>query len=282
MLPTPFYSQGNSVKIYFSPRNSQNQGYITYLIYNLNSGKIDFSGTPILSPGKIGHFDDEGCLVGTIIKDRLYYLGWNNSVNIPFRNTIGTAVKRQDKWERQPGPIISRSKWAPCGLTPPCVLWDKVTNQWIAFVGVFYKWGTINYQGEKVLTYATSIGKLVSSDGFSWEWETNKLFDVNESIMEKIARPWVVKLKNGYHMWYSVRVLDEPYKLGYAFSVNGYYWERRDEEMKYFNELKREKWEKDMLCYPTIFQTGKNDLYMLYNGNGYGKTGFGLAILEQW
>ena len=38
-------------------------------------------------------------------------------------------------------------------------------------------------------------------------------------------------------------------------------------------------WDSEMICYPYVFEH-KDDLYMLYNGNDYGKTGFGLAVLE--
>jgi hypothetical protein len=34
-----------------------------------------------------------------------------------------------------------------------------------------------------------------------------------------------------------------------------------------------------MLCYPCVFDHF-GTRYMLYNGNGYGATGFGLAIQE--
>ena len=39
-------------------------------------------------------------------------------------------------------------------------------------------------------------------------------------------------------------------------------------------------WDSEMICYPYVFDHGRNR-YMLYNGNGYGKTGFGLSVLEQ-
>ena len=35
-----------------------------------------------------------------------------------------------------------------------------------------------------------------------------------------------------------------------------------------------------MVCYPYVFEYN-DKLYMLYNGNGYGKTGIGLAVLEE-
>jgi hypothetical protein len=34
-----------------------------------------------------------------------------------------------------------------------------------------------------------------------------------------------------------------------------------------------------MICYPEIFDS-KGNRYLLYNGDGYGRTGFGMAILD--
>jgi len=35
-----------------------------------------------------------------------------------------------------------------------------------------------------------------------------------------------------------------------------------------------------MIEYPYVFEH-KGERYMLYNGNGYGKTGIGIAVLER-
>jgi hypothetical protein len=39
-------------------------------------------------------------------------------------------------------------------------------------------------------------------------------------------------------------------------------------------------WDSEMICYPCVFEH-KGTKYMLYNGNGYGRTGFGLAVMEK-
>ena len=39
-------------------------------------------------------------------------------------------------------------------------------------------------------------------------------------------------------------------------------------------------WDSETVEYPCVFNHN-NDRYMLYNGNGYGITGFGIAVLEQ-
>jgi hypothetical protein len=39
-------------------------------------------------------------------------------------------------------------------------------------------------------------------------------------------------------------------------------------------------WDSDMLCYPNAFACDGR-VYLLYNGNAFGRHGFGAAILEQ-
>ena len=81
-------------------------------------------------------------------------------------------------------------------------------------------------------------------------------------------------------MWYSYR--GQPsittYRIGYAESPDGVHWSRMDEKMHSL-DVSEGGWDSEMICYPYVFDH-KGKRYMLYNGNGYGKTGFGLAVLE--
>ena len=38
-------------------------------------------------------------------------------------------------------------------------------------------------------------------------------------------------------------------------------------------------WDSDMLCYPHVFECD-GQVYLLYNGNEFGRYGFGAAVLE--
>ncbi|MNX51611.1 hypothetical protein D3C86_822760 [compost metagenome] len=79
-------------------------------------------------------------------------------------------------------------------------------------------------------------------------------------------------------MWYSYRSGDgTKYKIGYSHSVDGIHWERRHNDVGI--DVSKKGWDSEMICYPFIFEH-KNDRYMLYNGNEYGKTGFGIAKLK--
>lgn len=71
----------------------------------------------------------------------------------------------------------------------------------------------------------------------------------------------------------------KSYRLGYAVSDDLVTWFRRDDELKLYPE-KQEDWDSEMKCYPNLFECdGK--IYLLYNGNTFGKYGFGLAALTE-
>ena len=65
--------------------------------------------------------------------------------------------------------------------------------------------------------------------------------------------------------------------MGFASSSDGLKWERDDTLAGI--DVSPEGWDSEMICYPYVFEH-KDTKYMLYNGNGYGRTGFGLAVLE--
>ena len=44
-------------------------------------------------------------------------------------------------------------------------------------------------------------------------------------------------------------------------------------------DVSKQGWDSEMIEYPHVFDH-KGKRHMLYNGNNYGKTGFGLAVLK--
>ena len=55
-------------------------------------------------------------------------------------------------------------------------------------------------------------------------------------------------------------------------------WTRDDENP--LLDVTRGDWDSDMLCYPHVFECD-GEVYLLYNGNEFGRYGFGLAVLER-
>jgi hypothetical protein len=85
-------------------------------------------------------------------------------------------------------------------------------------------------------------------------------------------------------MWYCYRSITgyrhdaaQSYRLGYATSSDGLSWTRRD-DLPQFNAA-ADNWDSQMIAYPAIVDF-ENRRFLLYNGNGFGQSGFGLAELD--
>jgi hypothetical protein len=78
-------------------------------------------------------------------------------------------------------------------------------------------------------------------------------------------------------MWFSYRSGNgQAYRIGYAMSSDGRNWELALEDAGI--DVSTSGWDSEMIEYPFVFDH-KGQRYMMYNGNDYGRTGFGLAVL---
>jgi len=267
--------ENDRYRIYFNCRDAQNRSHIGSLDLDIGSRKIlSIAGKPILAPGSAGSFDDSGvsiaCIVGVHASKFLYYVGWNLGVTVPWRNSIGLAVYNPavDTFEKfSPAPIIDRNAVDPFSVSYPFVLEDgPIFRMWY---GSNLGWGTRQEDMAHVIKYAES------ANGIDWERRGEIALNFKDAEEYALSRPFVLKENGIYKMWYSFR--GAAYKIGYAESSDAVHWERKDELAGITSS--ESSWDGDMIEYPFLFRYA-NSTYMLYNGNDYGKTGFGLAILE--
>ena len=279
--PVVEFLEGDLFRIYFSPRDSKNRGQIASLVMKLSKGTasvVDGSLRHVLTHGKNGRFDDSGVTVtGLVYQDTqrlLYYLGWNRSVTIPFRNAIGVALSEQDSQEFvrvSQGPLIDRNNVDPISISYPFLLWDE--GRYRIWYGSCVEW-----DGPKTSDYEFSLKYADSNDGLNWTRTGEVTLGCNPPHEDAIARPHVIRESNLFKMWYSKKK-GPFYRMGYAESVNGKDLVRMDDTVG-IDVSEDSDWDSEMIEYPFIFDHD-GQRYMLYNGNGYGKTGFGLAVLEQ-
>ncbi len=270
--------------IYFSPRDSLGRSHIGALLLNpRNNHKIEsICPNPLLSPGQRGLFDDSGismcCILDVKGEYYLYYLGWNLRITVPWQNSIGLAIAESLCSEEFPtfrkyslAPIMDRSQEDPFSLSYSYVLREGPTSR------MWY--GSNLFWGEGYSDMSHVIKHAYSQDGIRWTKDGVVISHVHSNEYA-IARPCIIKEEYIYKAWYSYRGREEikTYRIGYAESEDGYHWIRKDEEVGI--DISEEGWDSEMICYPHVFDYEGNR-YMLYNGNSYGKTGFGLAILEQ-
>ncbi len=267
-------------RIYFTCRDKNSKSYIASLDVDIeNDFKIsNLSKNPVLTPGEIGLFDDSGVVMGCFQQvegqDFLYYLGWNLKVTVPWLNTIGLAIynpiTKQYK-KNSLAPMMDRSSEDPFSISYPSVLFDEgVYKMWY---GSNLNWGKDQSSMQHVFKYAES------KDGINWN-RTNEIVVGLEHLNEyALSKPWVLKDRGVYKMWYSYRANGEitTYRIGYAESLDGKKWIRKDDEAGI--DVSESGWDSQMISYPCVFDY-KEKRYMLYNGNDYGKSGFGVAVLN--
>ena len=145
----------------------------------------------------------------------------------------------------------------------------------------YTKWDLINDFAEPFY----HIKYAESGDGINWDRRNIVCIDFKSSDEGGIARPCVIKENDIYKMWYSYRKFSDyrinknhSYRIGYAESADGIRWTRKDEDVGI--DVSMEGWDSEMIAYPYIYEH-KGKKYMFYNGNGFGKSGFGYAVLDK-
>jgi hypothetical protein len=241
----------------------------------------------VLGLGKLGTFDDSGAMPSCIVnhggRKFLYYIGWNRGATVPYRNSIGLAVSDDggESFERVvEGPVLDRTATEPYFCASPFALYDEEAAKWKLWYASSTGWTVVNGHPEPLY----QVKYAESADGVSW-LRRNTVCLEYAFEGEANARPCVLKENGRYRMWYCYRgSVDyrtdkaQSYRIGYAESADGILWERRDSEVGI--ERSDEGWDSVMMEYPWVYEH-RGRKFMLYNGNGFGETGFGYAVLEE-
>jgi hypothetical protein len=276
-----------TIRIYFSSRNEKGQSLPFHLDLNPDNLKeiISLEEDPLFHLGDLGTFDDNGimpsCIVNFSNRKYLYYIGWNPQVTVSYRLSIGLAISEdfgQTFAKFSKGPICDRSINEPFFNTAPYILIEG--NFWKMWYISCTEWKIINNYPEP--QYHVKYAE--SDDGINWDKKGLVCIDYDD-FTEAIGRPCVIKENDTYKMWYSYRKItnyrssrDNSYRIGYAESIDGIQWERKDHLVGI--EKSKEGWDSEMIEYCHVLEIyGKK--HMFYNGNGFGITGFGYAVLEE-
>lgn len=287
-LPVAHPAGDNKWNVYVGCRNEYGKNQIARLELELSSlpqavpNICKIAPNPILALGAPGTFDDSGVMPSWLVDEggllKLYYLGWNVTSTVPYRISIGLAVSSDGgvSFERySKGPIVDRCSKDPFFVTTPCVLRDG--NLWRMWYSSCTSWTEIAGQWEP----AYHVKYAESRDGFAWEITGVSCLDAGPEYA--VARPCVFKLGSKYAMIYSYRKLagyrtnrDCSYRLGFATSNDGLCWDRHDGLVGI--ERSTEGWDSEMIEYCWLQSRGA-ETYLLYNGNSFGRSGFGMASL---
>jgi hypothetical protein len=267
---------GDTYRVLFSARNADNKSSIAYVDFNIKTLKIiDKSSKPIFVFGEPNSFYSHGVSIGNLYrqndKDYILFMGWNIKENQHWRGDIGRLeLKNNIDLSLSPNQsFLTIDSEDKVSLSYPCVIFHQgIYKMWY---GSTITWETENGEMLHVIKYATSI------DGENWQ-KLGIAIPYQLGQAQAFSRPTVIIDKFGYHMWYSYRSGNSTkYRIGYSHSDDGLMWQRKHDEVGI--DVSKDGWDNEMICYPFVFEHNKKR-YMLYNGNEFGKDGFGIAVLE--
>lgn len=282
------------VRIYFSTRIKDGENlYISKIAYvdfsiDLKSILKVSSINEVIEMGELGTFDEHGIFpISPYVEDNkifAYTCGWSRRESVPVETGIGLVYSENggNSFKRiASGPILSSS------LNEPFLVGDAFVRK---YNGLYYMWYIFGKtwkpsEGNEPVARIYKIAQSTSLDGVNWK--KNEGVEIIPNVIgqdECQALPSVIYHKEKYHMVFCYRYdkgfrknPKKGYKIGYAFSKDLISWERNDELLKIPSN--ENDWDSEMMCYPHLFRV-EEQVYLLYNGNSFGKEGFGAIKLN--
>lgn len=282
----PFgFPMEDRLRVYFSTRDAAIQSATSFVEVDPDdlSKVLYVHDKPCLTKGEVGTFDESGAMPSWFLRvgDEiwLYYTGWNKSETASYRLGIGLAVSRDGglTFERMfTGPILDRYIFDQVWVAQPCVIRER-DDLWRMWYLSCTKIEVIDGHPEPFY----DVKYAESTDGIHWN-RTGQVCVGYDAFTDAIGRPTVFRDGDLYRMYFSYRSatnyrtdVQRSYRIGCAESADGINWTRTDEQAGI--ERSVEGWDSMMMDYCHIF-SHRDRWVMLYNGNGFGASGFGYAL----
>lgn len=286
-VPFALHLEGDNFIIYFGARNDKGHSVPFCIKAQICNGQVLMKGEPIgplMNVGDLGTFDDSGVMPTCVVKHDgaywMYYIGWNPEVTVSYRLSIGLAISQDGiHFERySSAPLMDRSLEEVYFNTAPYVL--KGEQGWEMYYVSCTSWEVLEGKTEPQYT----VKRAFSDDGIHWHRENKILLDY-DNLGEAFGRPCLMNLSVAEKfLFFSYRklsgyrnVVGNAYQTAYAqWDDKLKIWQKKYEDTLPLGQ--QGEWDAQMACYGHLFKH-QGIYWMLYNGNDFGKSGFGYA---QW
>jgi hypothetical protein len=270
---------GALFRVYFSGRDAANRSSVGAVDVDLDARRVEqLHPEPVFVHGAAGTFHADGVSVGTWFEcagvRRIGFMGWRNPPGKHWRGEIGmlrvdaTGLALELDDER---PVLGIDAVDPVSLSYPCIV-PAAGGGLDMWYGSTITWDAGNGEMLHVLKHAHS------ADGRVWVRD-GRAVPHRLGVAQAFSRPAVLHDPDrGWHMWFSYRGAGGGrYRIGHARSDDGLVWELDLDRASL--DPAADGWDAGMVEYPCVIRH-RGQTYMLYNGMGYGASGFGLAVLD--
>ncbi len=278
--PLALHLLGDVYRVYFNARDDQKRSSVGFVDIDIIKQKVVYiHDKPVFVFGDEFSFYSHGVSIGNCyeVEGQKYilFMGWQCPANDHWRGEIGRLRVNQDfsLTLDNSQPLMPLDEVDNISLSYPWV--QRIKNKFFMWYGTTITWDAGN--GEMIHT----INLATSNDGLQWE-KHGLAIPYEVGVAQAFSRPTMIVREDGLHMWFSYRSgTGQKYRIGYAYkSLNqteNPLWELDLNSNDI--DVSEQGWDSEMIEYPYVF-SHKQKTYMLYNGNDYGLSGFGLAVLH--
>jgi hypothetical protein len=281
--PTPHFLDAEVLRVYVGFCDENMVGRVGYVDVLADDPLkvLRVSERPVLDIGTPGAFDENGVLPTAVValddgRLYMYYVGYQLGMKVRYYQFEGLAestdggesfrrVRRVPVTDRTDAELLNRTSAFVRRRGGRFQMWYVGGSDW-TYVG-----------GKHLPTY--NVRYLESADGVEWGPEGRVCVDFEDEDEHAFGKPFVIEDGGLHKMFYSVRTRSKGYRIGYAESGDSQNWVRKDAEVGI--DVSESGWDSQMLCYACVVRH-RDRVYMFYNGNNLGETGFGYAVLEHW
>jgi len=276
--PLPIHLYDDVYRIFYSGRDLNNCSSVGAVDINIITHElVHVFEYPFITPGDcLSDFCNAGISIGNCYsvggQKYILFMGWQNNPGQHWRGTIGRLrITDASKIVFDPiGPFFTIDKQDPLSLSYPWIQ-ESPSGGFDMWYGSTITWDAGNGEMIHVINHASS------SDGYEW-FKSGLAVPFEIGVAQAFSHPTVYRNSDEtLLMWFSYRSgTGQKYRIGLASFC--------PIQAKWTLDLHNSGittsnfgWDSEMVAYPYVFEH-KGFRYMLYNGNGYGKSGFGLAV----
>lgn len=275
---------GDRIRVYYGTRNDENRSRTSFIeLDRADPTRLLYvHDRPVMDLGKPGAHDEDGVIGSQVValgdELRLYYGGVSRGGHVPYRMSIGLARSFDGglTFERVfEGPVVDRTPHEPYMTMAPNILIED--DRWTMWYGSGTGW--VEVDGKFEPTYQIKVA--YSDDGLVWR-QTNHTCIPKLHELEANTRPAVLRTGQGYEMWFCYRSSQDyrdgagSYRLGYATSADGLTWNRQPDPEGL--QPAAVGWNASTMAYPSVIVVDGRKV-MFHNGDGFGQSGIGCAVL---
>jgi hypothetical protein len=282
LQPTPLLRSDGVIRIFVGLRDDQGIARVGFVDVDADdpSRVIAVSRRPSLDVGSPGCFDDNGVVPCAVVERDgavfLYYAGYQLTPKVKFLAFGGLAISEDG------GSTFVRHSQVPVTDRSDEGIFFRVTHsilregsRWRVWYGAGSEFQVED--GRQLPSY--NIRYMESADGITFPPSGHVCLDTVGADEYRVGRPYVIVDADRYRMFYSACTRSSHFRLGYAESADGITWIRMDDAIGL--DVSRSGWDSEMMAYPSVVRHG-DKTHLFYNGNKYGRSGFGWASLTSW